>query len=159
MGLDATVYCDCYEIGKLGEPPPDPTSIYVAPDGSLACRSDDLETLIAFDQWLRERACEHKDGVLLHHYIGNIALVALLREELSERANEFPILLGKVVYDGVHAGDYLSQEDIKNALRELILLSEFTTADDKRQLYVKNFYQQMRVLIESALSAGKPISF
>jgi hypothetical protein len=118
-----------------------------------------LGTLLSFDQWLHERACEHRDGVLLHHYIGNVTLVSLLREELSTRANEFPVLLGKVIYNGTHAGDYLSQEHIKNAARELMLLAEFTTADGKRQLYVKNFYQQMRELIEAALLTGKPISF
>jgi hypothetical protein len=159
MGLDATVYCNCYETGKLREPPPDQDSIYVAADGSLECRSDDLEVLLAFDLWLRKRACEHKDSVWLHHHIGNVMLVSLLREELSTRANEFPVLLGKVIYNGTHAGDYLSQEHIKNAARELMPLSEFTTADGKRQLYVKNFYKQMRELVEAAVSVGKPISF
>ena len=131
MGLDAAVYCNCYETGKLREPPPDPTSIYVAPDGSLDCGSNELELLLAFDVWLGERACEHKDGVLLHHYIGNNALVTLLREELSERAHEFSILLGKVIYNGTDAGGYLSQEDIKDAAKELMLLSEFTAAGAK----------------------------
>ena len=51
------------------------------------------------------------------------------------------------------------ESEVKKAERELVLVSEFTTTDDERQLYVKNFYQQMRELVEAALSNGKPITF
>lgn len=37
MGLDATVYCDCFETGRLKELPPNP-SVFVSDDGSLDCR-------------------------------------------------------------------------------------------------------------------------
>jgi hypothetical protein len=81
MGLDAVVYCDCFERGRLREPPPPGCNLSVSDDGSLLCGSEDLEVQLAFDQWQLERACEHELGVLLHHYIGNIALVAALRDE------------------------------------------------------------------------------
>src|ERR1700755_1448803 len=107
MGLDAPVYCDCYESGRLREPPPNPDLISVVPDGSLDCRSDDLDTLLEFDRWLLERDCEHENGVLLHHRIGNLAQVTLLRGELNREAGKVPIVLEKVVYSDTHAGDYL----------------------------------------------------
>src|SRR5437773_8809051 len=106
MGLDATVYCNCFETDRLKELPPDSTIIYVSADGSLDCRSDNMEVLLAFDQWLQNHACEHESGIFIHHRIGNIALVGLLREELRRESNKFPILLEKVLYNGVHAGDY-----------------------------------------------------
>jgi hypothetical protein len=77
MGLDATVYCNCFEMGMLREPPPCPDIVHVTPDGSLDCKSDDLDTLLSFDRWLLERACEHENGILLHHRIGNLALVGV----------------------------------------------------------------------------------
>ena len=80
MGLDAVVYCDCFEAGKLNSPPPVPALVFVASDRSLDCKSKNLEELLAFDRW-RKGACAHEDGILLHHFIGNVALVGLLHSE------------------------------------------------------------------------------
>lgn len=159
MGLDATVYCNCFENGRLEEPPPNSSSVYVAPDGSLYCKSEDLEALLVFDTWLRESACEHKDGVLRHHYIGNIALVGLLREELKRESEKFPIILEKILYSGTHAGDYLSLADVSDLQVELNALAEFAASNEKKQVYVEGFRLQMQELIGAALSLGKPISF
>lgn len=82
MGLDATVYCNCFERGLLKEPPPC-SSIFVSDDGSLDCRSEDLNTLLAFDEWSDNRACAHRRGILVQHRIGNIAQVGLIRSELQ----------------------------------------------------------------------------
>ncbi len=42
------------------------------------CRTgNDLDQDLAFDQW-NITACEHEDGVLMHHYLGNIAHVDLV---------------------------------------------------------------------------------
>ncbi len=159
MGLDATVYCNCFESGRLKEPPPNSSLVYVAPDGSLDYKSEDLDVLLVFDTWLRESACEHEDGISQHHYIGNIALVGLLREELKRESEKLPILLEKVLYSGSHAGDYLSLEDVSGLQAELNVLAEFAASDEKMQAYVEEFRIQMQELIEAALSAGKRISF
>jgi hypothetical protein len=159
MGLDATVYCDCYEAGRLREPPPNPDLISVAPDGSLDCRSDDLDTLLEFDRWLLKRACEHENGVLLHHRIGNLAQVGLLRGELSREAGKFPIVLEKVIYSGTHAGDYLSLDDVRQLESELRDMDRFVCSDKANQKYIKWFGRQMRELAKAALSVSKPISF
>jgi len=90
MGLDATVYCNCFETGTLKELPPCP-AVFVSDDGSLDCRSEDLNTLKAFDQWLWHRACNHQGGTFLHHRIGNIGQVGLLRGELQREAAAFAI--------------------------------------------------------------------
>ena len=76
MGLDATVYCACFETGLLKEPPPC-SQIFVTDGGSLECHSEDLETLLAFDEWVNHRACNHPGGILLHHRIGNLAQVPI----------------------------------------------------------------------------------
>ena len=105
MGLDATVYCNCFEVGRVKEPPP--CTVVVAADGSLDCKSDDLDTDLSFAKWLLH-ACEHANGVLLHHRLGNMALVGLVRSELRQDELKFPVLLTKVLYNGTHAGDYLT---------------------------------------------------
>ena len=140
MGLDAAVYCNCFESGKLKEPPPCPTLISIAPDGSLDCRSEELDTLLEFDQWLLNRACEHGNGILLHHRIGNMAQVALLRNELNREAEKFPVLLGKVLYNGTHGGDYLSLDDVKELQGELNHLDKFACSSKKNQIGTKARY-------------------
>ena len=44
-------------------------------------------------------------GILLHHRIGNLAQVGLLRRELERETPTFPLLLMKVLYSGTHAGN------------------------------------------------------
>ena len=159
MGLDATVYCNCFESGRLREPSPYPTLISIAPDGSLDCQSEDLDTLLEFDQWLLNRACEHKNGILLHHRIGNMAQVILLRDELSHEAEKFPVMLRKVLYSGTHAGDYLSLDEVRDLQGALSHLETFACSNEKNREDVEWFRQQMKELTEVALNIGKPISF
>lgn len=159
MGLDAKVFCNCFATGRLKELPPEPVSVYVCSDGSLDCKSEDLEVLLEFDAWLHDRACEHEDGVLLHHRIGNIALVRLLREELEREAARFPFLLEKVLYNGVHAGDYLSLDIVLKVQSEAEELTEFAASDERNQGFVEEFRKQMQGLVDAALSVRKPVSF
>lgn len=157
MGLDATVYCNCFETGKIKEPPPESALVFVADDGSLDSKSEELDTLLAFDQWLRSRACAHQDGILVSHHIGNIALVGLLRAELKAAAKSFPILLERVLYSGVHAGDYLAFADVVNLRVEINNLP--TLQHTANQTLIITFQHQMQELVAAALSTGKPISF
>lgn len=157
MGLDATVYCKCFEIHRLKQVPPC-QSVFVADDGSLDCRSEELNALLGFDQW-RLNACEHPSGILLHRRIGNLAQVSLLRGELSRDATAFPILLGKVLYSGMHAGDYLLPSDLGDVVIELERLSCMVCSTPTNQEYVDFFRKQMGELVEVALRIAKPISF
>ncbi len=158
MGLDATVYCNCFETGRLKESAPCP-QVSISADGSLDCGSEDLEKLLAFDQWLLHRACEHPNGVLLHHHIGNLAQVGLLRSELGREVEAFSILLSKVLYSGTHTGDYLLPEDLSNVQAELDRLDKFVSSSERNQEDVDSFRLQMLELVGAALRVGKPISF
>ena len=158
MGLDAFVYCNCFETGALKQPPPTP-DVFVTEDGSLDCRSEDLDTQMEFDEWRWYHACEHPDGILVEHRIGNISLVAILRSELQRDADAFPILLTKVVYNGIHGGDYLTPSVIEDLAVELERLDHFTCSTPEHQEYVDSFRQQMLELVEAATRVGKPMSF
>jgi hypothetical protein len=81
MGLDAGVYCDCFERGRLRSPPPPGCTLSVDDRGLLLCGSDDLGTQIAFDRWQLDQACEHENGLLVQHRIGNIALADSVEEK------------------------------------------------------------------------------
>ena len=157
MGLDATVYCNCFELQRLKEAPPC-QSVFVADDGSLDCGSEELNAQLAFDQW-RLNACDHPNGILLHHRIGNLARVGLLRSELSHNPKAFPILLSKVLYSGMHAGDYLLPNDLGDLTSELGHLDRLVCSTSSNQQYVDFFRKQMGELVEAALRVRKPISF
>ena len=159
MGLDAIVHCNCFETGKLKEPPPYPELVSLTADGSLEFHSTDLETLLALDRWLDYRACRHQSGILLHHRIGNIATVGLLRAELAREPAKFPVLLQQVLYNGWHAGDCLSLEDVVLVRNELNCLTTFACADPTKREYVEWFRQQMLELADASQQVGKPIAF
>src|SRR5438874_462618 len=107
MSLDAAVYCDCMERGRLRTLPHPDWRVYVDESGARFGRTDDLEVGLAFDRWDAD-ACEHEDGTLLHHWLGNIAGISLIRDTLSQFPERFSLILSKVVYNGTHCGDYLS---------------------------------------------------
>jgi hypothetical protein len=161
MGLDAFIFCDCYEKGRLREPPPTGVSLLVGPDGSLEREQDDgtLESDIAWDTWRHQRACEHERGILLRHRLGNIALIGLLRSELQREAERFPIIVTQVIYGGSHAGDDLPIETIPALQQELELLHEFRCSTNEAASFMFEFRAKMLELVTTALSIGKPIAF
>ncbi len=161
MSLDACVYCDCYEKGRLRERPPVGVSLRVEPDGSLGRGRDEgtLEADLAWDQWRGQLACEHPSGILLHHRLGNISLIGLLRSELQREAARFPILLTKVLYSGSHAGDYLAVQEVPALQREIEALAHFRCTTREAEGFLSDFRLQMAELAAASLSVSKPIVF
>lgn len=159
MGLDAVVYCDCFELGRLKESPPPGCRLAVARDGSLLCGSDDLQVQLAFDEWHFDRACEHENGILVHHYIGNIALVAALRAALAEMPEEFPLILSQVLYSGTHCGDFIAAHDVPDVQAEVEVLAEVHSKNPDIEEALRDFHSQMAELTECAVRVGKPIAF
>lgn len=159
MGLDARVYCNCFETGKLKEIPSYIDEVFVESYGCLNTKRKDLEFLFEFDQWTYNRACGHENGVLIHHRIGNITRVANLRENLSDQAEKFPIILKNILYSGTHCGDFLSLDEVKSLEKEIEYLKDLVFSDETDRDRVDYFRQQLEELTKSALEMGKPISF
>jgi hypothetical protein len=160
MSLDAMVYCDCYERGKIRRPPPRPEVVTVDESGEvvLTCNQPGTDERGFYD-WLAT-ACEHGPrGRLLSYRLGNIALVALLRSLLAREPNRFPILLTQVRYNGVHGGDFLSIEEVERLVPEVEHLKEVHADKEGHEPLVREFERQMRRLVQAALSVGKPIAF
>ncbi|QUY43149.1 hypothetical protein [Acaryochloris marina] len=159
MGLDAFVYCNCYETGRHKTPPPQGIEIEVSPDGSINCAHETVDAAIAIYAWTHQQACDHEDCTFLHHYIGNIAFVAFLRETLQRNAEKFPTILSKVIYNGIHGGDYLTLQQVNLVREELAHFSSVACDNEEDQQYLDTFRGQLTELVNCALELQKPIAF
>lgn len=138
-------------------PPPHPDQVYMAEDGGLACT--DLYHLYEFEEWLEKYACGHAGGVALHHHLGSLGVIDFLREELERTPDDFPLLLGKVLCDGSHTGDFLPLAELKELFAETIRLSVIHATDLEEESLIRNFEQQLKELITCAIQMRKPIVF
>jgi len=159
MGLDAYVRCNCFKQGRtrpfpfparlkfdeLGEPDLDNS------DGKLT-----VEELVEFDRWNYDWGCEHH-GFLVQTRIGNLAFVNHVRvliEKKRDSRNPFPVLLSKVVYNGMHCGDYIKPEEVVSLSQEVKNLESL--ANDPS---MKKFIEKMHSLCEASIASGNPIVF
>lgn len=111
-----------------------------------------------FDAWT-VGACEHPFGMLLHHRVGNIAAVGLIRQKLSRLASRFPFLLTRVVYSGIHSGDFIRVHELSILDLEVRSLSEVECDDALSTELLREFSRQFDELIQAALLVKKPIAF
>ena len=124
----------------------------------MAWRGLEPGLLAELDEW-RSNACEHKRGIYMSRDIGNIALIADLRTELSSEPETFPLLLGKVLYNGIHGGDCLSLRDVSRLRQELEILKDFQPRDSEMIPFLGSFSCTMFELVECAQMLEKPIEF
>ena len=85
-------------------------------------------------------------------WIGNIALVAALREEVGALDGGYPLVLGRVLYNGVHCGDEIKAAEVETLRAELLRLPEGSS-------YLQRFRAELLALCELALERGRPIVF
>jgi hypothetical protein len=141
----------------LREPPPSGVAPGVSENGCLVDTGDNFNC--AFDEWLMNGACEHEDGVLMHHRLGNINLIADLREEIAKFTDDYPLILDAVIYSGTHSGDWIAPTVLPQLAGEVDLLLDFKCSDPDMEPFIRHFANQMRELVECALRVGKPIAF
>ena len=158
MGLEAAVYCDCFERGDLEVQPRPEWEVYVAENGSRETTATDLDLQTAFDSWDCQ-ACCHDGGVLLDHYIGNIGLVGRFRELIGEHPNDFPLILEKVIYSGSHCGDYLVVGEVEALQAEVERIAHVHSQDAEAEQWLRGFEAQMLELVGCALRVKRPIAF
>ncbi len=156
MGLDASVACDCYERGRASPPP---VEVHINENGFLDTAATALSDQLAFDRWL-STACAHEDNTLLHHRIGNITLVAELRNALQQTPGHHSVLLQRVVHNGVHAGDFIPHATLETLADEVDgLAAILPSLEERRRALVEEFQRKMRELIAAAKAVKKPIAF
>jgi len=99
--------------------------------------------------------------------LGNAWFVSHLHGALSgvlmKRGQACPVLLGKVLYSGTHAGDHLTVRDVQrlshelDRLRGVRLSSAALSGEDARQIALA--IKELRRLVKTALAVNKPIAF
>jgi hypothetical protein len=133
--------------------------VTISPGGSRCSALDDsYASYTEFDNWNRN-ACPHVDGELVCYRIGNIALVGILRDELSRYPSDFPILLARFFYDSMHAGDWIPVSDLPALRLEAMKLSEIMSRKGENQQLLDKLREQLQNLINAAIRVNKPITF
>jgi hypothetical protein len=159
MTLDAWVFCDCLEKGRLREPPPPGCRLAVAGDGSLVCESGDFFVRAAFRQWLYSRACGHENGVLIHHSIGDTGEIRQLRAALGQLSERYHVLRSQVVLNARRAESIVAPEQLSALRAEVIALGDIRCGDREKDDLIRRFELQMIELVECATFANKPVVF
>ncbi|WP_198084754.1 hypothetical protein [Variovorax sp. E3] len=134
--------------------------MFVDSDGSRSTRGTSLETELEFDQW-NESACEHESGVYVRRPIGNVSLVGMLREQLNtnEMGEDFPILLGHVLYNGTHGGDSVSMELMPQLREEVSKLFKVRCNEPRTEAFLRGFEKTMQALCIDVETLDRPICF
>ncbi len=161
MALEACVYCACFEKGLLRSSPRPEWRIHVDETGARARQNSTggLEDDLAFDGW-NKSACDHDGGMLLHHRIGHIANVSLLRQVLTNQSKKaFPLILSTIIYNGVHCGDFIAADQVALLKPELQELTDVHCEDTLAEELIRHFEQQLRELVDTAMKIRKPIVF
>ena len=157
MGLDAKIFCDCFERGRLLNPPRPRWGIYVDEYGMRDAQN--TKSINEFDKWNYRKGCKHEYGILVHYCLGNIWTIGTLRNIIKKHPKKFPIILKSVIYDGSHCGDWLTVEQVEEMKPEVDQLSDIQPADREKRSIVRGFEKQMKKLVKCSLRIKKPIVF
>ena len=158
MALDGHVRCTCIRDGRA-KPHPFPDKLKFDETGEPVLGEDASDDeWEAHDEWLAE-SCQH-NGFILSLFLGNITRIqhvrAFLRGLQGNPGPKFPILLNKVVYDGTHTGDSITNKKVPALLKEVdtVLHSKDILAPSEME-----FFTNMKQLCETAIETGNPLMF
>jgi hypothetical protein len=158
MSPDGFVGCTCIGDGNA-EPHPFPDRPIFDESGEPTLTGDPSDgEWEAHDQG-PGGSCEH-EGYLLSLFLGNITRVGDLRSFLRHLRGtpgpRFPILLGKVLYDGTHTGHWISGKVAEKLLQQgdTVLHSS-----DIREDSEKDFFANMKLRCEASVATGNPVMF
>jgi hypothetical protein len=167
MGLDAVVFCNCVETGKLKVPHPFPRLLHVSTNGYPEIRSKDAAKIAAHKAWLERPPCKHEGMQLEGCSLGNAGGVGVIYEALSSAVRpsriKIPILLNNVFYSGTHCGDFLTLAQVGKLDAELKQLRKLKLTDlgvaKSDVKWVTEIMVSLARLVQVAQKVGKPIAF
>jgi hypothetical protein len=159
MGLDAHVYCRCIQDGKAKAHPFPGLLTYDPINGADLRDGATDEQIAANDKWFY-RSCQH-EAVAASERLGNMTWIAEVREVLRgrEKGKDFPVLLRKVVYNGIHSGDHLSMEDVIKLQKEIAKAKLIRLPDRETSKMFKDFVRSIDRLCKASIKTGNPIVF
>ena len=95
--------------------------------------------------------------VALDKRLGNVSMVHWLVKQIKDVLGSGSLLLGKVLYNGSHSGDWIGQADL-GRLREEIA-SVWNLTEGHRSVDLDRFLEDLRELTKAAEEQGDPIVF
>jgi hypothetical protein len=159
VALNAVVFCNCFEKGRLREPPPVGCRLAVVDDGSLVCGNGDFFVQAAFANWLHDRACDHFDGRLVHLSLGDVEEIAALRAILKGTWTRCPTLFSRVLQYRTHESEVIAPHELGTLRAEVTALGDIHLQDREMERLLRAFESRMAELLECAMFANKPIVF
>ena len=69
------------------------------------------------------------------------------------------MILSRVIYSGVHCGDFIPTTDVNYLVFELKALATHHNADPEIERFLRSFEEQLRELVTASLRTGKPLVF
>lgn len=161
MSLNAIVYCDCVEKGRVKIRHPRPDLLLIDETGSPAISSSDPRDIEAHDRWESLQPCEHQHFWLIERWLGNVSSIGSIRELLkqysSDPAGEYPVLWSRVLYDGSHSGDFLTSDAVQQLSDEVDRLGKLKN-DGINTPFVE-LLRKLEDLVQVSRNINKPISF
>ena len=156
--LQAYVFCDCYEHGRLKHQPPNPEIVAVLPNGDLGYYRATREQHAAFVAW-RSHACRHPEGVIKGGQLGCRLSRHVLYRAMIPHSRAFPLFVRKVLGCKPHTSNsHLTFKQVEKLQFELVRLKIFHLADSKFDRELQYYYGQMKQLVRAAMKFHKPIA-
>jgi hypothetical protein len=145
MGLDAVVYKSARQV-----------RIPATRDGR-GIRVD-KDTGEVYSEGQQPVSLSRQDVIAVKKRLGNISLIAALREEVARvlKNDDSSLVLNRVLYDGTHSGDVIEQ-DILDLLKKELSCLKMQDTQQSRELI--EFIFDMEELIAAAEEQGNPIVF
>jgi hypothetical protein len=163
MGLNAVVYCDCIENGRVSIPHPRPDLLFIDEKGAPDISSTNPLDIEMHERWESLRPCQHEHFWLIEHWLGNVSLLgsirALLKQYSSDPEREYPVLWSKVIYDGSHSGDFLTSDAVWRLSAEMDRLSSMEHLPTSDTATLVELLRKLEDLAWASQSVNKPISF
>jgi hypothetical protein len=163
MSLNAIVYCDCIEKGKMTIPHPHPDLLFIDERGSPDISSANPQEVEAHDRWESLQPCQHEHFWLVERWLGNTSLIgsvrALVKQYSSDPAREYPVLWSKVIYNGSHSGDFLAGNAVLQLSDEVDRLSRMENPSTTDTTLLVEFLCKLEALVRASMRVNKPISF
>ena len=119
----------------------------------MPCLGESVVGLAAIVCRAEESSAPEIEAALVYEFLGNIAEVGHLREEICRALGEQAVLVRLVLHSGSHSGDAVQVGQLSGLQSEVLRLEQINDAS------VVAFRRKMDSLITAALEEQTPILF
>jgi len=158
MKLQAYVFCNCFEQGRVKRPPPNPEIVGVLTNGDNRCFRPTPAQYQAYESW-RLNACRHKYGTVTGGELGHRLPREVLHRAMLPHRRTFPIFVRKVLGCKPHTRfSHLTLKQVAKLQDALARLKKIHLSGRKLETELRCYCTQMRRLVRAALKYQQPIA-